>query len=287
MLTRRKVWAFFPIGPVGIRALLVFIPALIVYVLRVSQWHVGRRHTQTPLDTARKYTLRWSALATFAFYLTSAFVYSEAYIWSCSPDHKLGFTDTTRAHERPKLNERSFYIRGLFYFLAFVQTVLHLRGDYDVIAVPGLKPRKDRDDAAATITRSSPEPGVVLLSKLPSIFTISLIATFTSFSTGTILYFLGPRTFVWHYYYNFMRNVVSVSKASRPSGIAPFLPLSTGFMIEGTLLMFIWQFVNKAFDLYIAIEPLKADRPITSESQDPNGTLLNGLKSRKDPVKVS
>lgn len=281
------MWALFPIGPTGIRALLVFIPALIIYVLRVSQWHVGRRHTQTPLETARKYTLRWSTLATFAFYLTSAFVYSETYIWSRSPQDKLGFTDTTRAHERPKLNERSFYVRGLFYFLAFVQTVLHLKDDYDAITVPGLKPRKDRDDTTPTVIRSAPKPRVVLLRKLPSILTTSLAVTVTSVVSGTILYYLGPRNFVWQYYYSFMRNVVSVSKASRPSGLAPFLPLVFGFMVEGSLLMFLWQFVNKAFDLYIATEPLKKDKPITSESQDPNGTLLNGLKSRKDAVKVS
>jgi nucleoporin NDC1 len=60
-----------------------------------------------------------------------------------------------------------------------------------------------------------------------------------------------------------------------------------GFLVEGTLLVALWQFVNTAFDLYIAQEPLKSNQPITSESKDPNGTLLNGLKSKKEAVKVS
>jgi nucleoporin NDC1 len=59
------------------------------------------------------------------------------------------------------------------------------------------------------------------------------------------------------------------------------------FLVEGTLLVVLWEFINKAFDLYIAQEPLKNDQPITSDSKDPNGTLLNGIKSKKDANKVS
>jgi nucleoporin NDC1 len=103
---------------------------------------------------------------------------------------------------------------------------------------------------------------------------------------GTIFYFAGPRHLIWDWYYAFSRYVISLSKASKPTGVAPFMPLVFGFVIEGTLLVVLWQFVNKAFDLYIAQEPLKNDLPITNDSKDPNGTLLNGLKSKKDAVKV-
>jgi len=58
------------------------------------------------------------------------------------------------------------------------------------------------------------------------------------------------------------------------------------FAAEGTLLVLLWEFVNKAFDVYIAQEPLKNNKPITSDSKDPNGTLLNGLKSKKETAKV-
>lgn len=58
------------------------------------------------------------------------------------------------------------------------------------------------------------------------------------------------------------------------------------FITEGTLLVVLWEFVNKTFDVYIAQEPLKNDLPITNDSTDPNGSLLNGLKSKKDTVRV-
>lgn len=103
---------------------------------------------------------------------------------------------------------------------------------------------------------------------------------------GTSMYFFILRNVIWDSYYSFSRTFISLSKMSRPTGVAPFLPLVWGFVVEGTLLMVLWHFVNQAFDLYIAQEPLKNNQPITNDSKDPNGTLLNGLKSKKDAVKV-
>lgn len=35
------LWSWFPLGPAGIRTLLLFISALSVFVLRVAQLHLG------------------------------------------------------------------------------------------------------------------------------------------------------------------------------------------------------------------------------------------------------
>jgi nucleoporin NDC1 len=193
-----------------------------------------------------------------------------------------------RAHERFKLNERPFFLRILFQVLAAAQTTMHFKEDYDSIRVPAMKPRKDRDDAAAGVpVRRGPNPRQTLFAKLPSIFLVSGPIAAVSLLVGTLSYFIGPRHIIWDYYYSFSRYLVSLSKTSKPTGVAPFLPLVFGFLVEGTLLVALWQFVNTAFDLYIAQEPLKNNQPITSESKDPNGTLLNGLKSKKEAVKVS
>lgn len=283
------LWIWFPIGPTGARTLLIFLTALIVYVLRVAQWHVGNRQTQTRAETFKKYSLRKSSLFTLIFYSFSAWLYSEIYIWSRSSESKLGFTDAGRAHERLKLNERPLYLRYLFMVLAFAQTILHLKDDYDSIDVPALRPRTDRQDkdvASTTPLRNSPKPRLVLLKNMPNILTTSGIISVVSFIVGSFVYLLGPRIIIWDYYYSFSRSFISLSKTSRPTGLAPFIPLCLGFITEGSLLVLLWQFVNRAFDLYIAQEPLKNTKPITSESKDPNGTLLNGLKSKKDAVKV-
>jgi nucleoporin NDC1 len=91
---------------------------------------------------------------------------------------------------------------------------------------------------------------------------------------------------LWDYYYSFGRSFISLAKTAKPTGLAPFAPLVAKFVVEGTLLVLLWEFANKAFDLYIAQEPLKNDKPITDDSKDPNGTLLNGLKAVKRAVKV-
>jgi nucleoporin NDC1 len=267
--------------------LLIFLPALIIYVLRVAQWHVGERQTATRAETAQKYFFRKTTLLTLVFYAFSAWLYGEVYIWSRPSESKLGFTDLGRAHDRLKLNERPFYLRYLFLVLATAQTTIHLWDDYDSIVVPAMKPKKEREDSTSAVQgQGSVKPRNALFTKLPSILATAGLITGTAFVSGTVLYFVGPRHLVWDYYYSFSRYFISLSKTSKPTGVAPFMPLTFGFLVEGTLLVFLWQFVNRAFDLYIAQEPLKNNQPITNDSKDPNGTLLNGLKSKKEAVKV-
>lgn len=171
--------------------------------------------------------------------------------------------------------------------LAIAQSGVHLWRDYDKIDIPAMKPKQEREDVAAAVpTRRSPKPRHVLVKGFVAMITRSAILTATVGIGGSLLYFFGPRTYAWDYYYQFSRNLWSLSKTSKPTGLAPFLPLVAMFAVEGTLLVLLWEFVNKAFDLYIAQEPLKYDKPITNDSNDPNGTLLNGLKSKKDAVKV-
>ncbi len=220
------------------------------------------------------------------FYAFSAWIYGEAYIWSRGPSDKLGLTDYGRAHERVKLNERPLYLRYLFFLLAIAQSCIHLWKDYDKIDVPAMKPKKERDDASATPMKLSPNPRQVLLGQLIGMATKSGILALVVAVGGFVFYFVGPRYVIWDYYYSFSKYFVSLSKTSKPTGLAPFLPLCFQFVIQGAFLTLLWEFVNKAFDLYIAQAPLKNDQPITSDSKDPNGTLLNGLKSKKDAVKV-
>jgi nucleoporin NDC1 len=270
----------------GIRTLLLFLSALTIYVLRVAQWHVGRRQTETKAHTFTTYFFRLSTVVTVVAYLFSAGMYVETYIWSRAAKDRLNFIEAGRMHERFRLNERPLYLRYLFCVLAVAQAGIHLWRDYDKIDVPAMKPKKERDDAA-TPTRRGRKPREVLRSLFMGMATKSSSLAATVSVVGLVVYYAGVRTVLWSYYYSFCRYLWSLSKTSTPSGLAPFLPLCAMFLVEGTLLVVLWEFINKAFDLYIAQEPLKNDQPITSDSKDPNGTLLNGIKSKKDANKVS
>jgi nucleoporin NDC1 len=281
------LWLWFPLGYTGIRTLLLFLPALFIYVLRVAQWHVGHRHTLTRAQSFQKYFFRKETVLTTLFYISSAWIFGQVYIWSRTEKSKLAYTDAGRAHERVKLNERPLYFQYLLIALAIAQSALHLSRDYDTIDVQAMKPRADCQDAApgAPPTRM-PNPRRVLIKSFRSMLTTSASLTLFVAVAGSAVYFVGIRQLIWDYYYSFQRYFTSLSKTSRPTGIAPAAPLFAMFVVEGTLLALMWQFVNKAFDLYIAQEPLKHGVPITSDSKDPNGTLLNGLKSKKEAVKV-
>ncbi|KAF2692180.1 hypothetical protein K458DRAFT_285450 [Lentithecium fluviatile CBS 122367] len=277
------VWSWFPIGPAGIRTALLYVPALVVYVLRVAQWHVGRRNTDTPGHTFRKYAFRQSTIMTIVAYSLSAWFYSEVYVWSRPAKARLGFTDKGKDYERIRLNERPLFLRYMFVALAVVQAIIHLWHDYDRIELPALKPNSDREAAAKK--EPATRPSQALSQKLKPMGMLALILSIFTSVAGSAFYFLGFRHFLWEHYYNVARRVVSLSRTrTQPVGLPPFFPLVLMFITEGTLLTLIWQFSNKAFDVYISQPPLKKDKPITSESKDPNGSLLNGLKAKKETV---
>ncbi len=47
-----------------------------------------------------------------------------------------------------------------------------------------------------------------------------------------------------------------------------------------------WMLGNSAFSIFLVKEPLKNGKPLTSEAKDQNGSLLNGLKSKKPVIKA-
>ncbi|KAI8934382.1 hypothetical protein NX059_009118 [Plenodomus lindquistii] len=275
-------WMFTPFGYTGLRTLILFIPALTIYVLRVAQWHVGTRHTVNPAATVYKYLFRSATIFTPAFYVFSSWIFVEAYLWSRAPGHKLGTTELGREYERIKLNERRVYLHWAFFVLALAQAGVHLWKDYDKIDIPALKP----DNAAAAATKKSPKPYMVLFRGFPSIAAKAASLAGASWVAASASYFLVVRRPLWAIWYPIARNLWSLAKTSKPTGLSPYAPLVIQIITEGFLLVLMWEVVNKAFDLYIAQEPLKNDKPITDDSKDPNGTLLNGLKSKKDAVKA-
>jgi nucleoporin NDC1 len=76
-------WSWFPIGSCGVRTVLLFISSLVIFVLRVGQMHLGSRTTTSSFATL-KYLFPLQVAQTFAWYLFSAWWFTEIYIWSSS-----------------------------------------------------------------------------------------------------------------------------------------------------------------------------------------------------------
>lgn len=223
---------------------------------------------------------------TVVSYVLSAFLFGEIYIWTQPESKKLSYTDQGKNYERLRLNERPMFLRYMFVVLALVQSGVHLWCDYDRIDFPAVKVKVEQDAAA---TAPPPKPLQVLIQKLSSIAQTAAIGSGVMSFGGALVYILGFRYVLWPSYYAWARNVLMISLSKSrplPATLPPFAPLVGMFFAEGTLLLFMWQFVNTTFKVFMEQAPLKNDKPITNDSKDPNGSLLKGLKAKKDTIKA-
>ena len=200
-----------------------------------------------------------------------------------------------RAWERKKLNERPIYLRSVFLMFAIAQSLLHLYYDYDKV---------DISITPSTTEAITPPAGgfsAWFLSKIdiikPMVFwdmsdlssSISrnvLLRTVCVSLSAPFIYGIFVRRTAWNWSLSFATLLWDLP-ASRLSYIPPHYPsLVYRSTIAGLLLNFLWQYSNALFTDYVARQPLKKEIPLSSESKDPTGTLLNGLKSRKEIPKV-
>ena len=81
-------WLWFPFGSCGVRTVLLFISSLTIFVLRVSQMHIGSRTASSSFGTLTSFTLLQIA-QTFGWYIFSAWWFTLIYVWSSSSDSNL------------------------------------------------------------------------------------------------------------------------------------------------------------------------------------------------------
>ncbi|KAM0711560.1 hypothetical protein Q7P35_000926 [Cladosporium inversicolor] len=284
-------WRFFILGRPGIRTLMLFLSVLSVFVIRLANLQVGERNTASGAETIYQHLTTARTYNTLWWYLVSAFVFGEVYIWSRGHDAHLGWIDQGRPGEKSRLNENPIILRSLYLYLAFVQTCVHLYSERDTVSL--LKAEENNKQATSEGTQS-----VSLIDELKqrllSIAAQCLKLTVLGLVSIVFVYFplLRHLAVSWTYFFArvFFRDL---PKNPEPPG----LDHEAGLFWQGAtscfLMIFLWEISNVLFTIYVAQAPLKKDNPLTSEikdnagscitkSQDPNGSLLNGLKSKKD-----
>lgn len=278
-------WSWFPLSRAGIRTGLLFIPAFMIFVLRVAQLHVGTRTSYSAYQTFRRYALRFETIQTLGWYLSSAYVFSEIYIWSASSTADLNRIKIMPKTDRPTLNEKPIYLTCFLYFLAIVQTGFHLYYDYDAIRMPSQKANPDitSDQPSHMVTQPAPQ----FKTKLPELARNSIFRVGVMVVISPFIYSLTIRNSTWTFTRSFAKIFWKLPKTSILPTTRPFhwsVLLRTG--TAGFFLTILWEVANTLFSIYVAQEPLKNDRPITYESKDPNGSLLTGLKAKKLQTRV-
>ncbi|KAL4740319.1 nucleoporin protein Ndc1-Nup [Aspergillus similis] len=278
-------WALFPLGSCGIRTVLLFISPLAIFVLRVGQMHIGSRTTGSSFNTFQ-YLFPLHVIQTFGWYIFSAWWFSELYKWSSPISAHLEWVKRGSPHERATLNERTIYIYTYHLLLAVAQSLAHLYNDYDRVPIAITdKPVDGADQKTHPIQPISKRLQEGLHHALrEGLFRSTVVAL-----VCPVVYVFFLRRRAWSYtmslaklFWDFPR-----SAADPPSLILPVKPLLIARTIfSGALLVLCWQTTNLFFSIFLSQEPLKRGRPLTSEAKDPNGSLLNGLKAKKETVRA-
>ncbi|KAL4921231.1 nucleoporin protein Ndc1-Nup [Aspergillus aurantiobrunneus] len=278
-------WALFPIGACGIRTILLFISALSVFVLRVGQMHIGSRTTGSPVQTF-KYLFPLHVVQTFGWYIFSAWWFSEVYKWSSPISAHLEWVKRGSPHERATLNERPIYIYTYHLLLAIAQSFVHLYNDYDRIPVTIVKRPDDGTDHKTHSTQSISKR---IQEGLPQTLRDGLLRSSIVAAVCPVAYIFFLRRRAWGYTMSFAKLFWDFprSAADPPGVILPVKPpLIARTLLSGALLVLCWQTTNLFFSIFLSQEPLKRGQPLTAEAKDPNGSLLNGLKAKKETVRA-
>jgi nucleoporin NDC1 len=185
-----------------------------------------------------------------------------------------------------RLNERPIYLRSVFLLLAFCQIGIHIYKDYSSVHLPVSAPTKT--PTPDNRTHKLPPTSIRIQHALPEVLqrcgiTCAMIATL-----GPFIYALFLRQTFWSWHLRFAKLIYSLARSdARPTGYPPSSPK---FMLHsfgaGFLLMLTWETTSLFFSILLSQEPVKKDQPLSTSSKDPNGTLITGLKAKRDVVKT-
>ncbi|PGH16464.1 hypothetical protein AJ79_01795 [Helicocarpus griseus UAMH5409] len=286
MSTPLVFWSWFPLGACGVRTLLLSISSLAVFVLRVGQMHVGAQTTSPPFSSWKQALFSLSTLQTFGWYLFSAWWFSEVYMWSSSESAELNWVKPGRPYERAKLNERPIYLHCFYAILATTQAILHLYFDWDRIHVPISKRNANSTDKRTHALEPLP---VRIRMAVPKLLRDAAIRSAATAVVGPFVYMFFLRRTAWSWALSFAKLFWNFPRsAAEPPGLIP--PLHISLMLRaaasGALLVALWQVSNLLFSTFLGQAPLKKGQPLTNETKDPNGSLINGLKAKKDVVQT-
>ena len=168
--------------------------------------------------------------------------------------------------------------------LAVLQSGLHLYYSYDSVTLPVTQVKTD---ASSEQPPKREHPILQMKALIPSLVREIGIRAAGMAILGPIVYALFIRRAAWNCSLYFAALLWDVP-ASQLSYIPPYhysLMFRSG--TSSAFLITLWEFSNAIFSAYLTQEPMKQEQPLTSISKDPNASLLNGLKAKREIIRVS
>lgn len=257
-----------------------------IFILQIATLNIGIRTVASPFSTFRTIFLSFAALQTYTWYLISAWWFAEAYIWSSTD---LSWV-TPGSHSSPdRLNEKPIFFRFYVSGLAICAASVHLYSGQSNLYLP------------VSRVASSPTPENALQSTHPLESVPSQLSTKVKtiwIRIGAVLVYTIISPFVyspplirwtfWSTHLFFAKIYFNISHAD--STYRGYPPLGVRYLLAnflaGLLLVLTWETTTFILLRSLTQEPTKSGLPLSSFSKDPNGTLLNGLRAKRDVVKT-
>lgn len=204
-----------------------------------------------------------------------------------------------RHWEKNRLNERPIYIRSILFLSALLQTIFHLYYDYDRVYLPKVliqvetsqAPEIAKEKKLETHTSLRPHtlvsPGEQVKAAAPLVLQRVALRSAAMAISGPFIYAIFIRHKAWRLSLSLAQLLWDMPAAATLSYLPPspiWLVLQS--LYAQFLLLLIWESSNTLFSAFVAQEPLRKGQLLSDESRDPNGTLLNGLNSKREVPKV-
>ncbi|KOS21836.1 Nuclear envelope protein ndc1 [Escovopsis weberi] len=276
-------WAWFPIGPAGLRTLLVFLCGLAILILRIASYQVGLKTSATGWHTLTAYLLSPRTYETAFWYGVSSLLYSHIFMSTRPHDASLQWI-TYWTGDRARLNERALFLTFYMITFAMLQTIEHYRRDTDRLSLgsPAEKPssKQQKNLGAQPVTFQA------VAMELPTALLGCVKQAVTALPVAMFLYFFFMRSFIWSWTLMFLRPFYNLPKTNiLPASWPTDISLLLRCISAGTGVGLLWVTGNKAFSVFLVMKPLKNGFPLTNEAKDPDGSLLNGMRSKKLSIK--
>lgn len=228
------------------------------------------------------------AVVSYAF---SSVLFGQVYLWTSTAED-LDWV-LIQSGDRARLNEKPIFYTVHFILFGILQGVLHMYRDDDRLLLSAVKlgdeaPATQDDKANWRARLANDVPPLASLAAMQSAAALVLGVVVYHMALPDFLWGLSPRGVAWRVALFFFRIFYTLPKTNMvPATLAGV----NGWMwlrcfLSGFMLLFMWLAGNKMFSLLLVRPPLKLGKPLTSESKDPNGSLLNGLKSKKLHIQV-
>ena len=168
--------------------------------------------------------------------------------------------------------------------LAILQSGMHLWYNYDSVTLPVMQAKADANSEQPS---KQGHPVLQMKSLLPDMGWKIFVRAAGIAVVGPMVYALFIRRAAWNCSLYFAAILWDVP-ASQLSYIPPYhYSLIFRSFTSSFLLITLWEFSNAIFSAYLIQEPMKREQPLTSISKDPNASLLNGLKAKREIIRVS